>query len=160
MTTLRLALGLIAMVSTAQANPVWADSSVPLPITIGDAPAPNKTTEDRSWHLLQKQHDNLIRSVQHGLTRHECEFARARVMGLPATDEEKEAARVAAEKWKSAQIAESMAREQRCADPQRAKPRNGTYDECDPVWRGVIGPYSGTITQYMMTDIDSAECFQ
>lgn len=48
--------------------------------------------EDRSWHLLQRQYDGLIRTITHGLTKHECEFAKARATGEPATDEEKAAA--------------------------------------------------------------------
>lgn len=54
-------------------------------------PFTSASEEDRSWHLLQKQYDGLIRSVQHGFTKHECEFAKARAMGLPATEEEKAA---------------------------------------------------------------------
>ena len=49
--------------------------------------------EDRSWHLLQQQYNGAIYSVQPGLTKHECDFAAARAMGQPATDEEKTAAK-------------------------------------------------------------------
>jgi hypothetical protein len=43
---------------------------------------------DRSWHLLQKQVDGGVAAIIPGPTKSECEFARNRIKGLPATPEE------------------------------------------------------------------------
>lgn len=43
----------------------------------------------RTWHLLQKQADGGIAGILHGLTKEECEFARNRIEGHPATDQER-----------------------------------------------------------------------
>jgi|HubBroStandDraft_1064217.scaffolds.fasta_scaffold97018_3 hypothetical protein len=121
--------------------------------------------EDRSWHLLQKQYDGLIRSVQHGLTKRECEFARARIMGEPATDEEKAEAKAKAEKEEALRVA---------AKAKWLTDRPGCIDyykpggkECDPSY----DPKTGKTNYFssspgiqtwgtLATNITSAECFQ
>lgn len=147
---IRIALASLIFVGTAQAQGVapiipWPEKSA---AETGGAPP---SAEDRSWHLLQKQYDGLIRSVQHGLTRHECQFAKARVMGLPATPEEVEAEKIRQEK-----LAETTkALEARCADPKREKPKvNSIFlDECSIGW-------SGGGMGVPPTNIQSVECFQ
>lgn len=61
-------------------------------------------SEDRSWHLLQRQQNGGIAAVIHGLTKAECEFAKNRIEGRPATEEEKAVVTAAREKraaeWK------------------------------------------------------------
>jgi hypothetical protein len=51
-----------------------------------------------TWHLLTKSHVGTI-SLLKNLTEHECQFARARALGLPATPEEIEARKADDEKW-------------------------------------------------------------
>ena len=76
-------------------------------ITVGGVAAQAQTTEcfnghtgervpcnlalapDRSWHLLTQSYGGTV-SLIRDLTKHECEFARARALHLPATDAEKE----------------------------------------------------------------------
>lgn len=118
-------------------------------------------TEDRSWHLLQKQHDGLIRSVQHGLTQHECEFARARVMGLPATDEEKAETKAHTqyidglwEKWEAENGCDRTQGSGWTSGPS-FKVKGGYCMRGEEFAR--LGEGMRSIT---MTDIASAECFQ
>jgi hypothetical protein len=138
---------------------------LPLMLWAGAARAePNVApSEDRSWHLLQRQVDGLIRSVTHGLTKHECEFAAARAMGEPATDEEKAAAKKASDE----RVAREKAEEDRWnADhpgcnryyPSKDDPKG----KCDGLSYPSLftggGMWSSTVT--MPTNISSAECFQ
>lgn len=53
--------------------------------------APVSEPPDTSWHMLERQQDGGIASVLHGLSKHECEFAKARIEGTPATEVEKAA---------------------------------------------------------------------
>jgi len=56
------------------------------------APAYSQTPDDApTWHLLTQSEGGTVSLVK-GLTKHECEFARARTLGLPATPAEEEAA--------------------------------------------------------------------
>ena len=118
-------------------------------------------TEDRSWHLLQEQYDGLIRSIQHGLTKHECEFARARIMGEPATDEEKaiykartEAMQDAWDKWKADHGCDPKDDSGGTSGPSY-KAKGGTC------MRGEEFPYPGEGWHTVQPgDIRSAECFQ
>lgn len=105
--------------------------------------------EDRSWHLLQKQYDGLIRSIQSGLTKHECEFVKARVMGEPATDKEK-AAEAQRASTHEKERADWLAQHPKCADSAQGSP------EC--AWMGT--PSSIKTRMANVTDIASAECFQ
>lgn len=107
--------------------------------------------EDHSWHLLQRQHDGLIRSVQSGLTKHECEFAKARATGQPATDEE----RKTRDKYDQEAYMQTCPlntneawREWRNAHPLAHGCRSGT------------GSTTWDFQSFEMTDISSAECFQ
>lgn len=45
--------------------------------------------EPRNWHLLQRQVNNGVAAVLHGLTKQECKFAKARIEGNPTNAEEK-----------------------------------------------------------------------
>jgi len=116
-------------------------------------PTGSMPPEDRSWNLLQRQYDGLIRSVQHGLTRHECEFVMHRVMGQPATDEE-----IAAEKARQERLAKETEEAHRKTieqHPECADEKN----EYNVQYFGLL--YSTGITRSInMTDIASAECFQ
>jgi hypothetical protein len=98
--------------------------------------------EDHSWHLLQRQRDGLIRSIERGLTKHECDFMAARAMGLPATEDEREIAAM---------------------DPaHRAlflKYRPDIKMDKMPVQHLCAGP-TGPCQEGVPTDITSAECFQ
>lgn len=62
---------------------ILAISLIPCATYADDAP--------KTWHLLQKQANGGIAGILHGLTKHECEFAKDRVEGNPATPEEKNA---------------------------------------------------------------------
>lgn len=62
---------------------------------------------DTSWHLLTKTEGGTV-SLLKGLSKHECEFVRARMLGQAATDEERaankaayESVTTAWEKWKA-----------------------------------------------------------
>lgn len=109
--------------------------------------------EDHSWHLLQKQYDGLIRSVQSGLTKHECEFAKARATGQPATDEE----RKAKDKY------DQEAFMQIC--PLDTKEAWREWNLAHPIAHGCRSMDGNISTSwggqsFQMTDISSAECFQ
>lgn len=116
--------------------------------------------EDRSWHLLQRQYDGLIRSVQHGFTKHECEFARARIMGEPVTDEEKAAAK---------KIHDDAAARDKAEQDQWALDHPGCHygyrmmqDPPGCPDQGITMGTAMTWSNYAvpMTSIASAECFQ
>jgi len=119
-------------------------------------------TEDRSWHLLQKQYDGLIRSVTHGLTKHECEFARARALGLPATPDE------AAERERQRQKEEEDQKRIFAALEKKALERpecQAIADKndilCKPSFMEEVVASSRSWNRRMEpTDIASAECFQ
>lgn len=115
-------------------------------------------TDDRPWHLLQKRYDNSV--VAEGLTttmtKHECEFARARILGRPATDEEKEAA--AAQEAVRLEQSRKEAAEWRREHPEcNTDPPPTDKPSC---WNTTI--FVGDITSRLvnMTNIASAECFQ
>jgi hypothetical protein len=114
---------------------------------------PDPPPEDRSWHLLQKQYNGLV-SVQRGLTKHECEFAAARAMGEPATDEEKVA--VAASR-KAAQDDWAKWREANCKAGN--KPTENIIYFCDVAVYGGGGG-GGAARPVSRDEIASAECFQ
>lgn len=44
--------------------------------------------QEANWHLLTKSYGGTV-SLLHGLTKDACEFSRNRMLGLPATDEER-----------------------------------------------------------------------
>ena len=89
--------------------------------------------EDHSWHLLTQTYGGTVTLLK-DLTKHECEFVRARALGLPATPEEEEAKRNAALK----------------AEWEERKAKH-------PL--GLLGaPSSGHLITN--NDIKSAECFQ
>lgn len=130
-------------------------------LAIGSAHAETSAEpiQDRSWHLLQKQYDGLIRSVEHGLTKHECEFAAARAMGRPATDEEK------ATVQRANDIAESDWR--KWADGHHCTHGYGATSGLSSVandgrcYRGEeFNSFGSGMKSINMTDIGSAECFQ
>lgn len=128
--------------------------------------------EDRSWHLLQRQYDGLIRSVQHGFTKHECEFAVARARGEPATDEERAvAAKVKAEREAAARVQEAKDKADRAKWEGEHPGCNFLYHATDdakgcpnerPGGNYFIGSSAGYATwpSHPSTDISSAECFQ
>jgi hypothetical protein len=51
-----------------------------------------------TWHLFTKSRGGTVSLIKN-LTEHECQFVRARALGLPATDAEKAANTAATEKW-------------------------------------------------------------
>lgn len=112
--------------------------------------------EDRSWHLLQKQGDGLIRSVIHDMTKHECVFARARIMGLPATDAE-----IAAEQ---ARVAKADAEAANAHEEWLSKHPECRGDVPGTTKCALLGSVKNSMISFessnKSTDIRSAECFQ
>jgi hypothetical protein len=82
------------------------------------------------WHLLTKSHVGTI-SLLKNLTEHECQFARARVLGLPATKDE---------------IAAAKKKDEENARATREHPES------------MFG--SGWTNQINPGDIETAECFE
>jgi len=130
----------------------------PLVLLLLAGAANAQTTDDRSWHLMQKRMDGsvVVEGLSATMTKHECEFARARAMGLPATVEEERAQRTANEELYF----------QKC-------PPNGASNEDWKKWQeqhpfaqgcanadGNGGASWGGGRIYSPTDIFSAECFQ
>ena len=114
------------------------------------------------WHLLTKSHVGTISLIKN-LTEHECQFARARVLGLPATDEEEEKAkrRREIEFPKCVELYQSES---------GSTPRNSKiweeWKRANPAAKGCTGP-EGTTTIWSSTthvvndgDIETAECFK
>ena len=48
------------------------------------------TIESKTWHLLTKSHGGTV-SLLSKLTKEECEYSKNRLLGLPATEEERKA---------------------------------------------------------------------
>lgn len=110
---------------------------------------------EHSWHLLTQTERGMI-SLLKDLTRHECEFARARALGLPATDEEKATANRQIE-------VEQREHEQRRAEWLKS------HSECNPSDPHKLLPFPCSEDPYFSrsyvrmvspNDIKSAECFQ
>jgi hypothetical protein len=115
-----------------------------------------------SWHLLTKSYGGTI-SLLKNLTKDECEFARARAFGLPATEEEKKEAkrRTEIEFPKCVVLYQSES---------GSSPRNikiwEEWKRANPEAKGCTGP-GGTATIWNSTthmvndgDIETAECFE
>jgi hypothetical protein len=115
-----------------------------------------------TWHLLTKSRGGTISLIKN-LTEHECQFARARVLGLPATDEEEEKAkrRREIEFPKCVELYQSES---------GSTPRNSKiweeWKRANPAAKGCTGP-EGTTTIWSSTthvvndgDIETAECFK
>lgn len=87
-----------------------------------------------NWHLFTQSYGGTV-SLLHGLTKHACEFAMNRVLGRPATDDEK-AAQVRRD--------EELAKKKPCVPPPGAVCLNSLATN------RFVGP----------GDIIRAECFQ
>jgi len=119
----------------------------------GGGPGMATTTinEPRTWHLLTQSYGGTV-SLIRDLTKHECEYARARALGLPATPEEQAArdefAQTQAERGKE-WCAKSLTERQRSY---------GGYD----IMCSDDGRYSGYMTSGSVSpgDITRAECFE
>lgn len=127
----------------------------PLVLLLLAGPANAQTTDDRSWHMMQKRYDGSV--VAEGLTttmtKHECEFARARILGLPATDEEKKAETARKE---AAQKDRDEFRKSHLECNTDPPPTNKVA-----CWGFMLGtPNGSSTTMHMMNEIASAECFQ
>ena len=90
--------------------------------------------EDHSWHLLTQTYGGTVTLLK-DLTKHECEFVRARALGLPATPEEEE----------------------------EAKRNAALKAEREEQWaKHPLGPLGGPSSGHLITnnDVKSAECFR
>lgn len=112
-------------------------------------------TDGHDWHLLTVSYGGTV-SLLKGLTKQECEYSRARALGLPATPEEEQAD---AERYKNghpACPARSATKEEWAtwqAEHMTAQGCNyadGSSESVD--WGGGHAIFGG--------DIKSAECFQ
>lgn len=125
-----------------------------------------RAQEPATWHLMQKRADGSV--VAEGLsavmTKKECEFARARILGEPATDEEKTAyAATEKERWwtpcpptksTTEQIDQWMYEHplaEQCVTPDIG------YGHGSMSWSGMGGNGVRTFSPH---DIMTAECFQ
>lgn len=63
----------------------WPESNTG---TIKETPCGASSPEDRSWHLMSVTYGGTVTLLK-GLTHHEAEFMRDRLLGLPATAKEK-----------------------------------------------------------------------
>lgn len=107
----------------------------------------------RSWHLLQTQADGGIAAILHGLTKDECEFAKNRIEGQPATPSEMEA--------QKAQIKIEM--ETIC--PENTKEAWAKWQDGHLGATGCQQPNGGAVVwgggrSYSPHDVITAECFQ
>lgn len=116
---------------------------------------------DQSWHLLTQSYGGTITLLK-DLTQHECEFARARALGLPATDEEKAAA-----KLKEDVMAAKTAEDNKWSEEHHCTSYTMSTD--DPNERKDYGngmcriPSMFSISGWRLIrdgDIKTAECFQ
>src|ERR1700722_5251242 len=145
------ALAVLLLCGAANAQTIRQDCTPANPCTSAD---------DRSWHLLTITEGGTVTLLKE-LTKHECEFAMHRARGEPATDEEKETARVREE-----------ARSKR--DGQPCPPDNATKDDwllwqkAHPAAQGCVSQdglgstsWGGSYTFVIRPGtIKSAECFQ
>jgi len=67
-------------------------------------PAITGEGQERSWHLLTQSEGGTVSLIK-DLSQHECEFARARALHQPATEDEKQAKREADERQHEAAVA-------------------------------------------------------
>jgi hypothetical protein len=109
--------------------------------------------EDRSWHLLTQSRGGTV-SLLRDLTKNECDYARARMLGLPATEAEQEAENRRDEKLYGAECPPDNATKAQWKDWQGAHPlaQGCRTDHGGMSWGGwtTVGD----------RDISSAECFQ
>ncbi len=110
--------------------------------------------EPRTWHLLTISEGGTV-SLLKDLTKHQCEFSRARALGLPATDEEK-----AAEKKRREAL--SLAAKNACEGAKKVgwdvKMVGGLQVTCQ---NGEVNSYlTGGTTVISSGHIRSAECFE
>jgi len=116
---------------------------------------------DASWHLLTKTYGGNVTLLKN-LTEHECDFARNRELGLPATDSEKLADteyRVSvSKKW------DAWRKLHDCKDEMGEGSTTAMESEKSPDGMCIRGaefalPGEG-IHQVSAGDIQSAECFK
>lgn len=110
--------------------------------------------EPNNWHLLSQSRSGTV-SIQHGLSESACQFARNRLLGRPATDEEKavEQKRYDARRDRAAKYCASGRKEKSLFADENAT--------CGP--NGEVQSYGGNAGGMRFTspgDIISAECFQ
>lgn len=110
----------------------------------------------KNWNLLERNYDGVIITVVQGLTKHACNFARDRALGLPATPDE---------------VAAQAAQEQRSEDAMNAFFKD--HPECEDIlsvsdqtktWNSaekcaVIAPYTVTTRTQSISSVQSAEFF-
>ena len=65
--------------STCDAGSIWLNGRCEKIMSMENAPGTITTGEDRSWHLLTQSEGGTV-SLLKDLTKHECEFARDRVL--------------------------------------------------------------------------------
>lgn len=127
------------------------------------SPVAASADDGREWHLLQRQADGGVASVIRGLTKAECEFAKNRIEGNPATPADQQKA----EDMKNAQM-------QRASEWMKAHPdcdgmtsvigasgaSGGEFEDQGKgkcYWFLQRGDVSGS---YSPHDVMAAECFQ
>lgn len=59
-------------------------------IVFPELPATRIVIDEHDWHLLTVSYGGAVRLLK-GLTKQECEYSRARALGLPATSDEEKA---------------------------------------------------------------------
>lgn len=101
--------------------------------------------EDRGWHLLTQANSGAV-SLLKDLTKRECEFAANRLLGLPATDGEREAMRQQDEARKAARD-----------EHRRAYPECYLSDQVLNLTQCVFLFPSGIVSH---SDTKTAECFR
>lgn len=101
---------------------------------VGPPEPPPKPPVDRSWHVLAVAESGTV-TILKGLTKHEADFAAARLQGLPATPAE---VKQDADEKAKADLAEKVERQREDDDlvkRSRLCPKDGEPNYADPVWQ-------------------------
>jgi len=114
-------------------------------------------TQDRSWHVLVTTYGGKVTLLK-GLTKHEAEYTRNHLLGLPATPEEQNAADERRKlEWPD------------CPSDSATKDERSKWDALHPLAAGCIhhaadgsidGSTGWTATSVSDSDVKSAEVFQ
>ena len=127
--------------------------------------AASHAAEDRTWKLMERQADGGIADIKPGLTKEECDFAKARIEGLPATPEEK-ADQAADEKADAVKRMAWLDEHPSCKGnlgvgfpgPSGGEGQEGKDGLCI-WWSGGVSRFGHT-RSFSPHDVESAECFQ
>lgn len=90
--------------------------------------------ESRTWHVLAVAENGTV-TILKGLTKHEADFAAARLQGFPATPAEKKQDQDERAAKAEAAALKLLRREERLRKALPACPKDGDPDRSDPLWK-------------------------